>query len=233
MNSATLPNSTWPRALATAAWPAIAGIVYGIYALIPERFPANADYLLAVLMFAEFSLLFSSFSYALALDEDKRKARHLLYAIGLIAPLSLFMMFEREHFMPLASWILISQILAFWSHSPDPELARARAYAILNDKLRLLALIPVVFVTTFVIFGLTVWLGTYFGWDPVRWIRDHGQPSWFAFLGSIYLLMSAWITAHAHGPVFALQRRRLLDRPWLRAISNFLHRGSSLPNDDL
>ncbi len=184
-------------------------------------------------MIAEVVLLLVAVGHAMALGEGKRGMRYLVYALGLIVPLPLFMMFGAEYFMPMLGWILIGQLVGLWNHAPDPELARARAFAVLNDKGTLLELVPVVFVGAFLAIGLATWVGGYFGWDLVHWLREHAQPSWFAFLGSIYLLMSAWITAHAHGPVFALQRRRLLDVPLLRAISKFLSRGSSLQQRDL
>lgn len=219
------------RAWSIAAWPALAGTVYATYAVIPGQFPADTGYLLAMLMISEFIVLLTAVGHAMALGERDRRIRYLVYALGLIVPSPLFWMFEPEHFMPMVGWVLIGQCIALWSQDPDPELARARAFAILNDKGTLLELVPVVVVGGFLTLGLAVWIGGYFDLDLERWLRDHGQSSWVAFAGAVYLWMGAWISAHAHGPVFARERRRLLDRPALRAISRFLSRGSSAPRD--
>jgi hypothetical protein len=221
----------WGRSAAAAAWPLSCALVLAAYALFPERFPENAGPTLMVLVAVESPTLLLGVLYATALAEPTVAARLKLFFVGvlvlaLMAGLHLGVDVDLAVVAPLLFLALLPYVVDLSSHHADPALASRQAAAVLEDRLHMIALIPVVLLygvvlgimTVVLLAGLSVALGS----DLVGELGNAvggADPSLLALLGSAYLLVGAASAAHVHRPVFLRDRKALLDRAWIHKAS--------------
>ncbi len=228
---ASAASASWQGALAAAAWPALGALFCAAYAFRPGQFPVDTGQTLAFLAVAELPALFLGVVHAEAVGEHSRRGRYFSYAIGLVVlllagGLKFALAIETRFLLPMLGWVLVGHLVALWTGSDDPKLAHDRAWAVLNDKAALFALVPAAVVGT-VLLALFMHLGSlmldldFDGW--LSRTMQEADPALFALAGTAYLALSACSTAYAHGAGFAAHRRRLLDRPWI----DFLTRRSS------
>jgi hypothetical protein len=221
-------RSSRREALLAASWPASAAMFCAIYAFFPEQFPPDTGQTLLMIAAAELPCLFLGVAHAAALKEGSRSGRYLTFAIGvgvllLMGGARVLLEVELRFLLPMLGWVLLSFLVELWTGSEDPELAHDQAWAVLQDRGSLLALLPALLIGC-VLLAIFLQVGSLiFGGDFGSWLSQslqRAEPSLFALIGSVYLGASALCAAHAHGHSFRRTRRRLLDRPWVDALTN-------------
>ncbi len=223
----------WRKPLIAAAWPLSAAVACALYAFFPHWFPADAGHSLLLMAVAEIPALFIGVAHAAALAEPTWRGRMQTFAIGLAVLMMVGgLRFSLEldwHLMgPMLLWIVMSYLADLWSSSDDPALASQQAEAVLYDRGTLIGLIP-----TLAIAGVLAGIGLFLislllGFDFEGWLNHSMQdanPSLFALFGSAYLLLGAASAGYVHRPEFLRTRKRLLDRPWINALTR--SRGSA------
>lgn len=182
---------------------------------------------------AEIPALFIGVAHAAALAEPTWRGRMQTFAIGLVVLLMLgglrFSLEVDWHLMaPMLFWIVMAYFADLWSSSDDPALASQQAEAVLYDRGTLIALIPSLVIGGVLIGIALLVMSLLLGFNFDAWFNEvlqQGNPSLLALLGSAYLLLGALSAGYVHRPEFLRTRKRLLDRPWINALTQ--SRGST------
>lgn len=229
-----LPARAQTAAWLAALWPALTALFCLVYALQPQLFAEEVGRWIAFAAVGEIPALFLGVVHAMALREGKRGERYFVFGIGLLVlallgggPLLLEM--SRSDLGSMLGWILIGMGVELYSCPDDPQLAHDRAWAIVNDRGTLLGLIPSLVVGSVLLATMAKLGSLAFGLDgfdagfsaALQQIEGHH----LALLAAAYLVLVAASTVHAHGQGFLQHRRRLLDRPWINALTRSSRKG--------
>lgn len=225
--------SSWRKPIIASTWPLIGAIGCAVYAIFPHWFPADAGQSLMLMAVAEIPALFIGVAHAAALAEPTWRGRMQTFAIGLVVLLMLgglrFSLEVDWHLMaPMLFWIVMAYFADLWSSSDDPALASQQAEAVLYDRGTLIALIPSLVIGGVLIGIALLVISLLLGFNFDAWFNEvlqQGNPSLLALLGSAYLLLGALSAGYVHRPEFLRTRKRLLDRPWINALTQ--SRGST------
>ena len=201
-------GGAWRKPLVAAAWPAVGALIYTLYACFPQWFPAGTGSALVLLLVAEgLAMAIASVRAKALADPSPRNRRKVIWLIVSILALLALLHFgfevEWAVMVPMLAWITIAWLAPRWSGNEDAELARQQTQAVLQDRGTVLE----------AILALTV-LGT-----PVLLGSTQIPESWLAFYGTVLLLQGAASNAFVHRPKFLRKRKRLLDHPWINALS--------------
>ncbi|MGQ0800519.1 MAG: hypothetical protein ACT4NL_10460 [Pseudomarimonas sp.] len=224
----------WGKSLGAATWPTLCALGFAVYAFFPERFPTEAGFYLCLLIPAEIPAIFIGVAQAAALAEHTLKGRLKMFflIVGVAVVLvGIALVMETGvsdvwQLAPAAFWFLIPFLIGLVPNNDDPALVSRQAEAVLEDKLHLISLIPLmVIAAVLVAIGsvvLSMLISLAIGVDllgKMTGFLDTANPSLFALFGSAYLLLGAVSAAHVHRPEFLLHRKALLDRPWINRLN--------------
>ena len=214
-----LPAWHWAKSLGAAAWPLLCALVFAAYAFFPERFPEQTWLTLYLLGAAELPMILLGLVHAAALAEPTVKARLKFFFIALLvlalmAVTHMGLNVDLAVVAPMLLWVLVPYVIDLSSHHADPALASRQAAAVLEDRLHMITLIPILvmfgvllaIVTVLVLVGISVALGTDL-LGKLGHAAESANPSLLALVGSAYLLIGAASAAHVHRPVFLRDRK--------------------------
>jgi hypothetical protein len=232
--SATPPAATsdferwhWGKSLGAAVWPLFCALAYAGYAFWPERFPEGTGVTLAVLAAAELPLIFVGMLHAAALREPtvKERLRAFLIGVTVFGVISLIHLGFNVGFrtlLPVVFWILLPLAIDLCFQHRDRMLASRQIEATLQDRLHMIALVPVIVAGSLALAIATVvvlmLVSITTGGDLLCTLdvaADRLKLSLLALVPAAYLLVASFSAAHVHRPQFIRTRRRLLERPWL------------------
>jgi len=228
------PAWAWGKSLGAAAWPTLCALGLAVYAFAPERFPAETGFYLCLLIPAEIPALFIGVAQAAALAEHTLRGRLKMFflIVGFAAVLLGIAMAtdvglgEVWKLAPAAFWFLIPFLIGLIPNNDDPALVSRQAEAVVEDKLHLVSLIPVMVIAGVLLaigsVVLSMLISLAIGVDLLGKMTgsiDAANPSLFALFGSAYLLIGAASAAHVHRPEFLRHRKSLLDRPWINRLN--------------